>query len=212
MDQQDNTLSSSQEQELERITKSEALMRRIREKYPNESGIYGIENTPKSHFVILKTPIVDKGVSISISGDHTPIEISRHLIVTQRGIRVLELREVPGSNQSISEEIFQKTISKNLDSLQDPMSFDRENKTPISPYYNINVEENREGITLFNQDGSTTTAILGQDIYPSVCLRNLKIDEMHGFIVNAEKAEKEKSPSDLKTDIENVDKMLELLG
>lgn len=212
MDQQDNTLSPNQEQELERITKSEALMRLIRGKYPNDSGLYGIENTPKSHFVILKTPIVDKGVSISMSGDRTPIEISRHLIVTQRGIRVLELREVPGSNQSISEEIFQKTISNNLDSLQNPMSHDPENETPISPYYNINVEENREGITLFNQDGSTTTAILGQDIYPSVCLRNLKIDEMHGFIVNAEKAEKEKSPSDLKTDIENLDKMVELLG
>lgn len=212
MDQQDNTLSPKHEQEVEIIAKSEVLMRSVREEFPNESGIYGIENSPRSHFVILRTPIVEKGESTSISGDSIPIEISKHLIVTQRGIRVLELRDIPGSNQSLSEEIFQKTISKNLDSLQDPMTHDPENKSLISPYYNINVDENREGITLFNKDGSTTTAILGQDIYPSVSLRNIKEGEMESFIENSKKAEIEKSPSDIKTDINNVDKMLTLLG
>lgn len=212
MEPQENILSPKQKQEFERLAKSEALMRSVREKFPNESGMYGIKNAPKSHFVILKTPIIEKGESTSISGDSIPIEISKHLIVTQRGIRVLELRNTPGSNQSLSEEIFQKTISRNLDSLQDPMSYDPQNEQPISPYYNINVDENREGITLFNKDGSSTTAILGQDIYPSVSLRNLKDGEMESFIENSKRAEQEKSPSDIKTDINNVDKMEQLLG
>lgn len=206
MEPQDN-IQSKENEYTERLVKAQKLMRSMTEKFPHEARTLGMRDIPKSTFVILQTPILGQSDRETPSGDYITVETSKHLIVSQNGVRVLEFRNPPNSNPDISEESFKKTFSN--DYLQDPRSFNPESKEPYMPYYTPDYDNER--ITLFNKFNQPLTIQLGNDINQFVTLRTLEDGELENFIETSTRVEQEKTQSDTQKDISDIDRLQQLL-